>query len=105
MTTITAVTLTLLAPATLEEELAGVFFDHEPTAQAGFMVRDIRFHGDKAAYRNIVEQIRGYTQMIEVTVTLPERDAASLLALLAESLPGRGITFRTNPVSKAGRIG
>jgi hypothetical protein len=99
------VTLTLLVPAALEEEVEGIMIEHEPIAAAGFTVRDVRYHGDDATFRNIVEQIRGHTRMIEVTATLPQPNAASLLALIGEALPGRGITFRTNPAGEIGRIG
>ncbi len=97
--------LTLLAPKEIEERLTDVMLDHAPTATAGFTSREINGHGAAAAYRNVAEQIRGRTRLIELTVVANKADADGLIAHIAEALPGRGITYQTGPLGSAGIVG
>jgi hypothetical protein len=100
----TAAALVLLIPVALEEEVVDRMLDHDSVAHAGFITRDVRFHGDSAAYQSVIEQVRGYTRVVEITVTLPEPDIRSLLALLSDALPGRDITYRIVPIAEAGTL-
>jgi hypothetical protein len=100
----TMVVLTLLAPAALQEEIADRLLDHEPTARAGFVTREVQGHGLSADYTSVVEQIRGFSRQVEITVTAPEPDVRSLLAVLGGDLSGRGIGYRIVPVVESGTI-
>jgi hypothetical protein len=91
---VTLVTLTLLAPAALEEQIADLFLAHEPIARAGFTTCDVRGHGEAATYQNVLEQVRGFTRLVEFALTAPESDIQSLLVSLKEALPDRGINYR-----------
>jgi hypothetical protein len=98
------VVLTLLAPAALMEEIVDLMLEHEPTAKAGFVTREAHGHGLAADYYSVVEQIRGFSRQVEITVTIPETDVFSLLAILGGELPGRGIKYRTVAVKESGTI-
>ena len=100
----TSVLLTLIAPSALEEQLSGVLFAHEPTACAGFSVRDVRYHGNAIVYFDVAEQIRGYVRMIEITIALQENEVGSLLQIIAAELPNSGISYRTSQSSFPKRI-
>jgi hypothetical protein len=98
------VVLTLLAPAALKEEIVDLLLGHEPTAQAGFVTREVHGHGISADYYSVVEQIRGFSRQVEITLTAPEPDVRSLLAILSAELPARGINYRMIPVAATGTI-
>jgi hypothetical protein len=98
------VVLTLLAPAALQEEIVDRLLDHEPTAQAGFVTREVQGHGLSADFDSVVEQIRGFSRQIEITLTAPEPDVRSLLAILGGELSSRGINYRIVQVAEAGTI-
>jgi hypothetical protein len=100
----TAVALVLLIPAALEEHVVDLLLDDEAAARAGFVTRDVRFHGDAASYHSVIEQIRGYTRVVEVTVTLPEPAVRTLLAAVSAALPGRGIVYRIVPITETGAL-
>ncbi|NVO17385.1 MAG: DUF3240 family protein [Rhodoplanes sp.] len=100
----TLAALVLLIPAALEEEVVDRMLDHDSVARAGFITRDVRFHGDAAAYQSVIEQVRGYTRVVEITVTLPEPDLRRLLASVSEALPGRGISYRIVPIAEASTL-
>lgn len=96
--------LVLQIPAALEEAVIDVMLDHEEAARAGFVSRDVRFHGDAAIYHSVIEQIRGHTRVVEITVTLPEPTIRELLDKLAAELPGRGLTWKIAPIVETGAI-
>ena len=98
------VVLTLLAPAALEEEIVDLLLGHEPTAQAGFVTREVHGHGISADYYSVVEQIRGFSRQVEITLTAPETDVRSLLAILGAELPARGINYRIVTAADIGTI-
>jgi hypothetical protein len=98
------VVLTLLAPAALKEEIVDLLLGHEPTAQAGFVTREVHGHGVSADYYSVVEQIRGFSRQVEMTLTAPESDVRSLLDILGGELSGRGITYRIVAVAMTGTI-
>jgi hypothetical protein len=95
---VSVVTLTLLAPAALEEQIVDLLLAEEPIARAGFTTQDVRGHGEAAAYKSVLEQVRGFTRLVEIAVTAPESDIRSLLVGLKEALPDRGIAYRIMPV-------
>lgn len=101
----THLALILRVPAALEEAIEGLLLENDAAAAAGFVSRDVRFHGDAAAYQTIIEQVRGYTRMVEITIGLPEVEIRALLASLRETFPGRGLTFHVVPIVEAGPIG
>lgn len=96
--------LVLQVPAALEETVIDVVLEEEAAARAGFVSRDVRFHGDAAIYNTVIEQIRGHTRVVEITLTLNETAIRSLLARLAAELPGRGLAWRIVPIVEAGTI-
>lgn len=100
-----AAMLVLLAPAPLEERIIELLLAHEGAARGGFTSRDVRGHGEAATYHSVIEQIRGFTRLVEITLTLPEPEARSLLAALKAELPGRGVAYRLLAVAEAGAIG
>lgn len=100
----TSVLLNLTAPVALEEQIAALLASHEPSFRAGFCIRDVRCHGETVAYRDVIEQVRGYVRMIEVAVTLSEQDTSELMALLAKELPFADIRYRVTPILRAGRV-
>lgn len=75
---------------------------HEPAARGGFTTPDVRGHGEAATYHSVIEQIRGFARLVEITLTAPEPDIQSLLVSLGQALPGRGITYRLAPVLDSG---
>ena len=91
-------TLTLLAPAALEEQIADLLLAEDSIARAGFTARDVRGHGEAATYHSVVEKIRGFTRLVEIVVTAPESDIQGVLATLKELFPDRGINYRIMPV-------
>ena len=93
------VLLTLIAPAALEEQLTGVLLAHEPTARAGFGVRDVRYHGNAQVYRDLTEQIKGYARMVEISVPLQDNECIDLVRNIAAELPNLGVKYRTSPLS------
>lgn len=100
----TSVLLTLTAPVAMEEQITVLLSAHEPASRAGFSIRDVRCHGEAAAYRDVFEQIRGYVRKIDIEVALPEQEIAALLALLAKELPFAEISYRTTAILRAGRL-
>ncbi|MFL9823465.1 DUF3240 family protein [Rhodoplanes sp. SY1] len=100
----TQTSLVLQIPAALEEAVIDVMLDNEAAARAGFVSRDVRFHGDAAIYHSVIEQIRGYTKVVEITLTLPEAAIRELLATLAAELPGRGLGWKIVPIIETGTI-
>jgi hypothetical protein len=98
------VVLTLLAPAALAEEIADRLLDHEPTARAGFVTREVQGHGVSADYTSVVEQIRGFSRQVEITLTADDAAVRELLGILQSELPGRGIGYRIVPVTERGTI-
>jgi hypothetical protein len=98
------VVLTLLAPAALQDEIADRLLDHEPTARAGFVTREVQGHGLSAAYTSVVEQIRGFSRQVEITLTADDAAIRDLLGILQRELPGRGIGYRIVPVVESGTI-
>jgi hypothetical protein len=98
------VVLTLLAPAALQDEIVDRLLGHEPIAQAGFVTREVQGHGLSADYYSVVEQIRGFSRQVEITVTAGDSEVRSLLALLGGDLSGRGISFRIVPVVESGTM-
>lgn len=101
----TAVTMVLLAPAAIEEELIELLLTHEATASAGFTTRDVGGRGTRAVYRSVDEQIRGSTRLVEITLTAAEPDIRSLVADLSRRMSGHGINYVIMPVTTCGQIG
>ncbi|MCG6207272.1 DUF3240 family protein [Rhodopseudomonas sp. HC1] len=99
-----AVVLTLIAPAVLKDEVVAAMLAHPPTADAGFIAREVEGYGHNADFDSVVEQVRGHTLAVEIVVALPEPEARGLLGVLGEELPGRGIVWRMIAVSAAGMV-
>jgi hypothetical protein len=99
-----AVALTLLAPLALQEEIVDRLLGFEPAARAGFVTREVGGHGLSADYYSVVEQIRGFSRQVEITLTADESDVRGLLAMLGGELSGRGIGYRIAPVVESGTI-
>lgn len=95
------VTLTLLTPAALEEQILDLLLADASIARAGFTSQDVRGHGEAVTYQTAVEQVRGFTRLVEIAVTAPESDIQNLLVGLKEALPDRGIAYRMTPVLSA----
>lgn len=99
-----AVVLTLIAPTALKEELVAAMLAHPPTAEAGFIAREVEGYGHNIDFDSVVEQVRGHTLVVEIVVALPDAEARGLLDALGEELPGRGIVWRILTVSAAGTL-
>ncbi|MFC0242126.1 DUF3240 family protein [Rhodopseudomonas telluris] len=99
-----AVVLTLIAPTALKEELVAAMLAHPPTAESGFIAREVEGYGHNIDFDSVVEQVRGHTLVVEIVVALPDTEARGLLDALAEELPARGIVWRILPVSAGGTL-
>lgn len=86
--------LTLIVPTALKEELVAAMLAHPPTADAGFVAREVEGYGHNVDFDSVVEQVRGHTLAVEIVVALPEAEARGLLDALADELPGRGVVWR-----------
>ena len=100
----TTVLLTLIAPAASEDQLTGLLFEHEPSARAGFGIRDARYHGQAVIYNNLADQIKGHVRMIEISIVLENDEVGGLLNNIAAELPTLGMSYRTSPTSSPKRI-
>lgn len=98
------VTLTLFAPAAIEEPLIETLLTHAPTASAGFHCRELHGYGDQSLFRSVSEQVRGSTRILEIGLTAAQSDVTELLAHLGGSLAGHRIGYVITPVSARGVI-
>ncbi len=98
------VTLTLTAPAAIEEQLIETLLTHGPTASAGFHCRELHGYGDRSLFRSADEQVRGSTRILEIRLTAAECDVMELVAHLGRSLAGHRIGYVITPVSARGLI-
>ncbi|ABD08980.1 conserved hypothetical protein [Rhodopseudomonas palustris HaA2] len=98
------VMLTLVAPMALKEDLVAAMLAHGPTAQAGFVAREVEGCGDRVAYDSSIERVRGHRLAVEIVVTAPEHDIRSLLDALRAGMAGRDVTWRIAAVTAAGTL-
>jgi hypothetical protein len=96
------VQLTLIAPMAMRDDLVAAMLAHEPTAQAGFLARQVDGYGSHADYDSVVEQVHGHTLAIEIVLTAEEACARGLLDALGEEFAGRGVVWRMAAVPAAG---
>ncbi len=98
------VILTILAPKQIENRLIDAVLDHGPIAASGFTSREVNGHGSAAVYRSVAEQVRARTRLVEITIATTEANADSLIAQIADALPGQLITYYLCPLIRAGVI-
>jgi len=96
--------ITLVAPRALEEKLIESLMEHEATAAAGFIAREVVAYGLHVPFRNIAEQISGRVQEVEVTALLSADSAQDLIDHLGRALQGQRITYRMSSVTTMGSI-
>ncbi|WP_322515678.1 DUF3240 family protein [Rhodopseudomonas palustris] len=96
--------LTLIAPAALKEHLVAALLAHGPTAQAGFVAREIEGYGDGVTYDSTIERVRGHALAVEIVVTAPDADIRGLLDVLRTEMAGRGVTWRLSAATAAGTL-
>ncbi|WP_022723170.1 DUF3240 family protein [Rhodopseudomonas sp. B29] len=96
--------LTLIAPAALKEDIAGALLAQPVIARRGFTIHHVEGHGDAIDYDRVIEQVRGYTSVVEIVATAPEPVLHEVLEAIGSEFAGRGIRWRIVAVEAWGTI-
>lgn len=96
--------LTLIAPAALKDDIASALLALPVIARGGFTIHHVEGHGAAIDYDRVVEQVRGYTSVVEIVASAPEADLHAALEAIGSEFAGRGIRWRIVAVEARGSI-
>lgn len=102
--TMPRMSLVFTVAKTFEEKLVDTLLANETAASAGFSTRDVSVYGANITYRTSMERVHGRVRGVEVCLVLDAAEAASLLAVVQQALPGRGVVYRLNAISESGEL-
>jgi hypothetical protein len=101
----TLVTLTVMAPRTLEEKLVQLLLEDEVAGAAGFTVHESVAYGRGLEFHTVSERIGGRIRQIEIRLGLLADVVPSLIERLRSAVRNADVTWRVTPVSASGSLG
>lgn len=97
------ISLTLVFPAALEEQIVDLLLDHDAIV-AQFNTVHVDAHGSALA-TSVAEQVRGRSGRAQCRLLMRRDDLSTLLAAVEVAIPRAGITYWAVPLLVFGRLG